>query len=181
MLYNETVMLKNGQEILLRNGCGDDAVAVLENFNRAHGETDYLLTYPEESHFTEVQERAFLEGKASSPNEAEILAIVDGCVAGTAGIDAIGGQYKLRHRAEYGVSILRAYWGLGIGRALTRACIACARQAGYTQLELTVVAENARAVALYRSLGFTECGRNPRGFRSRESGYQETLHMRLEL
>lgn len=181
MQYNETVTLKDGQDILLRSGCGDDAAAVLENFQVTHAETDYLLTYPEESRFTEAQERAFLERKSSSPNEVEILALMDGRVVGMAGIDSIGAQYKVRHRAEYGVSILRAYWGLGIGRALTQACIRCARQVGYTQLELTVVAENARAMALYRSLGFIEYGRNPRGFLSRESGYQETVHMRLEL
>lgn len=29
--------------------------------------------------------------------------------------------------------------------------------------------------------GFTEFGRNPRGFRSRLSGYQELVYMRLEL
>ena len=98
-----------------------------------------------------------------------------------AGIDAVGGRYKLRHRAEFGVSVAREYWGLGIGRALLNACIDCARQAGYTQLELDVVADNARAMALYTQAGFTEYGRNPRGFRSRTAGYQELVYMRLEL
>ena len=75
----------------------------------------------------------------------------------------------------------RKYWGLGIGRALMNACIDCARQAGYTQLELDVVADNARAMALYTQAGFTEYGRNPRGFKSRTAGYQELVYMRLEL
>ena len=44
----------------------------------------------------------------------------------------------------------------GARSALTGACIGCARQAGYSQLELNVVAENTGAVALYRSLGFVE-------------------------
>ncbi|MCI6588835.1 MAG: GNAT family N-acetyltransferase, partial [Clostridiales bacterium] len=51
----------------------------------------------------------------------------------------------------------------------------------YEQLELTVVAENERAIALYRKAGFVEFGRNPRGFRSRTSGYQEIVHMLLAL
>ena len=99
----------------------------------------------------------------------------------TAGIDAVGTRDKLRHRAEFGVSVLRAYWGLGLGRALTEARIQCAKEAGYEQLELTVVAENERAIALYRKAGFVEFGRNPRGFRSRTSGYQEIVHMLLAL
>ena len=52
---------------------------------------------------------------------------------------------------------------------------------GYTQLELEVVADNERAVSLYRCAGFEEYGRNPRGYRSASSGYQELVHMRLEL
>ena len=40
------------------------------------------------------------------------------------------------------------YWGLGIGRALTEACIEYAKRAGYAQLELEVVAENSSAIGL---------------------------------
>ena len=88
---------------------------------------------------------------------------------------------KGAHRARFGLSILKEYWGMGIGRVLMEASIDCARQAGYTQLELEVVADNERAVSLYRCAGFEEYGRNPRGYRSATSGYQELVHMRLEL
>ena len=62
-----------------------------------------------------------------------------------------------------------------------KACILCAKEAGYTQIELNVVAENERAMSLYKSLGFEEFGRNPRGFNSQVSGYQELVYMLLEL
>ena len=88
---------------------------------------------------------------------------------------------KLKHRAEFGISVDKAYWGLGIGRALTNACIECARAAGYAQLELEAVAENKNALALYESVGFVEYGRNPKGFRSRLTGWQELVLMRLDL
>lgn len=61
------------------------------------------------------------------------------------------------------------------------ACIECAKEAGYSQLELEVVSENSNAIALYKSMGFMEFGRNPRGFRSRYQGWQELILMRLEL
>ena len=77
--------------------------------------------------------------------------------------------------------MLQEYWGLGIGRLLMEASIDCARRAGYTQLELEVVAGNERAVSLYRRAGFEEYGRNPRGYRSAAAGYQELVHMKLEL
>ena len=127
------------------------------------------------------QESRFLARKAESPNEIEVIALMEGKIVGTAGIDAVGAFYKLRHRAEFGVNILKEYWGLGVGRALMEACIQCAREAGYAQLELSVVAENTRAIALYQKAGFVEFGRNPRGFRSRTTGFQEIVFMRLEL
>lgn len=180
MKYNQTVTLKNGAVCLLRGCTAQDAESVLDIFNRTHAETDHLLTYPDESSFTVQQEADFLAEKDQSENAIEIGAFVDGRLVGTAGISPIGGVEKLRHRAEFGIGIEKAAWGLGIGRALTAACIGCAKAAGYAQLELDVVAENSAAIALYRSLGFVEYGRNPRGFRSRYSGWQELVLMCLD-
>lgn len=88
---------------------------------------------------------------------------------------------KIRHRAEFGISVDKDFWGAGIGRALTRACIECAKEASYVQMELEVAAQNERVIALYESEDFVEYGRNPKGFRSRFSGWQELILMRLEL
>lgn len=144
-------------------------------------ETDFLLTYPEESTYTVEEEAEFLKQKAESADEIEILAELNGEVVGTAGIECVARKEKTRHRAEFGISVDKAYWALGIGRALTEACIECAKSAGYVQVELKAVAENKNALALYKSVGFVEYGRNPKGFRSRLSGWQELVLMRLEL
>lgn len=121
--YNKIILLKDGRECCLRNGTENDAQEVLDVFNLTHAETDYLLTYPDENSFTVEQEGAFLKAKTESSNEIEIIAVVDGKIAGTAGIDALGNKYKTKHRAEFGIGIAREFWGLGIGRALTEACI----------------------------------------------------------
>ena len=165
----------------MRNGDAPDGNAVFDIFNATHAETDYLLSYPDENSFDPEQEAHFLEEKTKSPNEIEIIAFIDGKIAGMAGIGAIGTKYKVKHRAEFGISILKEYWGLGLGRALTEACIQCARDAGYVQMELNVVSENKRAISLYQNLGFAEFGRNPKGFLSRTSGFQELIFMLLEL
>ena len=181
MKYNQKVILKNGKEALLRNGDKADGKEVFEVFNLTHAETDYLLSYPDENSYDPEQEAQFLEEKTNSSNEIEIIAVVDGKIAGTAGIEAVGKKFKLKHRAELGISILKEYWGLGLGKALINACFQCAKDACYKQLELNVVAENERAIALYKSFGFVEFGRNPKGFNSRTSGFQELVYMLLEL
>ncbi len=177
---NSTVVLKDGRACILRNGTASDGQALLDVYILTHEQTDYLLTYPEEHSYTAEQEAALLQEKRDSTDEIELLAELDGVIAGCAGINCIGRKEKIRHRAEFGISVDRVYWGLGIGRALTEACIECAKKAGYAQLELEVVAENRAAIALYESVGFKEYGRNPKGFRSRFTGWQEVVLMRLE-
>ena len=181
MTYSEKIVLKNGKEALIRNGTEADGAALLAVFLQTHAETDFLLSYPDENSFTAEEEAQYLKRKTESKNEIELVALADGKVVGCAGIEAVGTKDKVKHRADFGISVLKDYWGLGIGGALTRACIACAKKAGFVQLELQAVAENGRALEMYRKAGFVEYGRNPKGFYSRSGQDQEVVYMRLEL
>ena len=181
MRYATTVVVKGGQELLVRNAVASDARALRETMQRTHAQTDYLLSYPDEQSVDDEQEARSLEEMERSGNEVELVAIIDGRIVGSAGVSAVRSRCKVAHRARFGISILKEHWGMGIGRVLMDTCVDCARQAGYSQLELEVVADNERAVSLYRRAGFEEYGRNPRGYRSAASGYQELVHMRLEL
>ena len=154
MKYYKDIRLKDDRRCILRNGTAEDGKAVLVIFYLTHEQTDWLLSYPDENTFDAEQEADFLQAKTDSPDEIEILAEIDGKVIGTAGFGRIGTKDKVKHRAEMGISVDKDYWGLGIGRALTKACIECAKIAGYSQLELDVVAQNERAIALYESEGF---------------------------
>lgn len=59
------------------------------------------------------------------------------------------------------IAVDAAAHGRGIGRALTAALIADAREAGIEVLTLDARGDNSNALHLYRSLGFTEYGRLP--------------------
>ena len=181
MKYYEEILLKDGRKCVLRNGEEADGEAAFENFNLTHAETDFLLSYPDENSYNAEEEGKFLQEKTDSADEIEIIAEVGGKIAGMAGIEKVGSKFKLKHRAEFGINVLREYWRLGIGRALVNACVKCAKDAGYKQLELDVVADNEAALSLYKRAGFVEYGRNPRGFCSRISGYQPLVYMRLEM
>ena len=183
MRYAKTVELKSGVELLVRNAVASDARALRETTQRTHAETDYLLSYPDEQSIDDEQEARSLEEIERSGNEVELVAVIDGRIVGSAGVSALRSRRKVAHRARFGISILKEYWEMGIGRALMDASIDCARQAGYTQLELEleVVADNERALSLYRRAGFEEYGRNPRGYKSASAGYQELVYMKLEL
>ena len=62
--------------------------------------------------------------------------------------------------------------GRGVGRALGEAAIARARREGYRAMQFNAVVEtNARAVALWRSLGFAILATVPEGFRHPRHGF----------
>lgn len=60
MQYTKTLTTKTGSELYLRNGDAPDGDAALAVFNKTHAETEYLLTYPDESSMTAEQEAEFL-------------------------------------------------------------------------------------------------------------------------
>lgn len=72
---------------------------------------------------------------------------------------------KLSHAAVLGLSVLKAQWGRGLGRALTKAMILEAKNIGISRIELRVREDNGAAIALYESFGFQQEGRLRRAFR----------------
>jgi RimJ/RimL family protein N-acetyltransferase len=91
------------------------------------------------------------------------------------------GREKRRHIAW----ILRMYVaadfaGAGVGRRLLRAAIGHARELpGVAKVNLTVAAENARAVGLYESEGFRTIAREEDAFRDPTPRTELTMSLRL--
>jgi RimJ/RimL family protein N-acetyltransferase len=62
------------------------------------------------------------------------------------------------HRGTLGVGVLPAYRGKGLGRRLLETTLSAAARAGFVRVELSVRADNARAIALYEKLDFVREG-----------------------
>ncbi|MFE9257439.1 GNAT family N-acetyltransferase [Streptomyces sp. NPDC006879] len=75
------------------------------------------------------------------------------------------------------IAVDAAFHGRGVGRALTSALIADARKAGIEVLTLDARGDNANALHLYRSLGFTEYGRLPDFVAVGEHRYDKLFYM----
>ncbi|WP_418427795.1 GNAT family N-acetyltransferase, partial [Anaerotruncus massiliensis (ex Liu et al. 2021)] len=61
----------------------------------------------------------------------------------------------MRHSAGFGIMVHRDWQGRGVGRALMEAALDVADNwLMLTRVELTVFTDNARAIGLYKSLGF---------------------------
>ncbi len=120
--------------------------------------------------------RSRLAGNVGT-RQVAFAALVNGRVVGNAGLHPINDNPRQKHVCSLGISIAEAYQGRGVGRALMNACLDFADNwANYARVELTVHADNARAVKLYESLGFQHEGRL-RDYSFREGGYVDALFM----
>ena len=176
-----SLLLKDGSQCSLRSPRAADAHEILRHMRLTSEESPFMLRYSDEISMGESEEANYLEMIARSADALMVSAFVGGDLAANAGFNPVAGADKCRHRAELGISIKSAYRSLGIGSAIMASLIECARAAGYELLELSVVEENVRALALYDKLGFERCGRIERVFKLRSGGYQSLLLMQRAL
>lgn len=111
------------------------------------------------------------------PNSHQLVAIVDGRQAGNAGLFPAHHSPRRAHAGHVGITVHDDYQGRGVGRALMGALVDLAdKWTPYTRLELTVYADNTRAIALYRSFGFVEEG-VMKQYALRDGRYADALAM----
>lgn len=147
--------------VTIRRGKGEDAAAVLDYLQQIGSETDNLTFGGEGLPVTVSQEEEWLRNLEHSERSACFVAELDGKIVGDASFNT-DERARLCHRGELGISVLKAYWGKGIGRQLMEAVIRFARETAGTEIiHLEVRSDNARAIRLYKSLGFQKIGHFP--------------------
>lgn len=162
------IKLKDGRTAVLRPPTKEDAAPMLDVMRQMSGETDFILSGPEEwDDATMEGEEAFLESRRADTSQCFIVAEVDGKLAGNCCV-AYHLRKKVRHRASVAIGLLKEYWNLGLGTALFEQMIETAKNWGCTQLELEFVEGNTRARALYEKMGFAIVGVKPDAFRLKD-------------
>jgi len=145
--------------IRIREATGADAPALLSYWRRIGGETAFLTFGGEGPGTTAADQRDVLEQMAASDNAIALLAEeadeIVACLTFSGGSRA-----WTRHAGEFGISVVASHWGRGIGRRLLEMLLTWAEGGGVVRkINLRVHPDNARAIALYQSLGFVAEGR----------------------
>jgi hypothetical protein len=168
--------LRDGREVVIRTAAESDAAGLLENINLVGAEEVYVLT----EHVAEdlESERAWIR-QFDGVHAVLYVADARGEIVGQA--DAHRGTLpKNRHTATLGIAIRDGWRDAGLGRLLLAAVLDWMRSQGVEKACLEVFSTNARALALYRSLGFEEEGRRRRHFKVRGE-YVDDVQMALWL
>lgn len=82
------------------------------------------------------------------------------------------------HAGHLGMGIIPAYRGQGLGRRLIETTLQAARNAGIERVELSVHADNSRAVALYEKVGFVREGLARKSVRI-DGRYKDAIQMAI--
>lgn len=173
--------LKDGRICTLKSPGPEDAAQMLACLRVTSEETPFMVRYPEEIDMTAEQEAAFLLSRVKSETAVLIAAQADGKIIGSAGIEPIASRIRLCHRAMFGIAVCREYWNAGLGTALLRQAIICAKELGYEQVELEAVTENTRAVSLYLKNGFVVYGTREHSMRYKDGSYAAEYLMLCQL
>lgn len=161
--------LKDGRNVLIRSPRNEDIQGMLDYLYISAGETDFILRYPEEcSKYTAEAEKALFDRMNAADNEAMLVCLVEGKVAGNCQITWNNG-IKTRHRAGVAIALLSEFWNQGIGTKLFEELIHIAEgNKDILQMELEFVEGNSRARGLYEKMGFRITGVKPNAIRLKD-------------
>ena len=161
--------LKDGRRALIRSPKNEDIQGMLEYLYVSAGETEFIVRYPEEcGKYTAEGEQALFDSVNRADNEAMLVCLVEGKIAGNCQIKWSRG-IKTRHRASVAIALLREYWNQGIGTRLFQELIRIAEDnPDILQIELDFVEGNSRARALYEKMGFRITGVKPNAIRLKD-------------
>ncbi len=136
----------------------DDAAELLDFLKIIGGESDNLTFGAEGLPFSVEDEASFIESMNQNGNLL-LLAKYEDRIVGKVSISRF--PRRMNHRAELGITVLKAEWGKGIGRELMRQAIEHARAQELEILSLEVRSDNTRAIRLYEKYGFQKIGTFP--------------------
>ena len=183
MIYKKKdFILKNETELTLKSPELSDAKMLLDHIIKATGQTDFLVSTPNDYDDDISKEEAFISSFNDSDNYL-ICAYVNGKIIGVCSLKFLKHK-KDKHRAKVGIAIIKEYWGLGIGSIMFDEMIEISRNTPFIeQIELDggVISQNERAISLYKKKGFVKTGNIPHQLKLNDGTYLDGELMTLFL
>lgn len=135
----------------------EDAASFLQLSKQLDEETKFMLYEPGERKFTAKQQEQMIHRFIENKYTTIFVAVEEERIVGFILVNGNHIQRK-RHVASIVIGILQEYSGRGIGTRLFKEVEKWARLQDIWRLELTVMAHNTRAQALYKKVGFEKEG-----------------------
>ncbi len=137
----------------IRSAVEKDAEALSKLRVQVDGETENLDREKGEAYIDEAGFAKIIRDDSNTFNSLFLVAETDGQLAAFS--RCAGKQLKRTyHQTEFGVAVLKKYWGYGIGQHLLIESIRWADANQIKKMTLSVLETNVKAVMLYKKHGF---------------------------
>lgn len=176
MIIEDKIIEYKNLRWVLRCPTENDAAQLSELRVSIDGETEYLDREPGEGLLTPEDFKNIIHKDSMEEKTLFLVAELDGKIVGFA--RCVGsGLSRFRHKAEFGICILKAYWGYAIGKVLLENILIWADTVGIKKISLTVVETNTKAIQLYKHYGFVEEGILVKDRIHKDGNYYNTVIM----
>lgn len=154
VIINNEEYQVNGLSYTIRSAVERDAETLSELRLQIDGETEYMDRERGEGFIDIAGFEQLIKSDSESGRNIFLVAVVDGRIVGYSRCE--GSKLKrLSHKVEFGICVLKDFWGYGIGRNLLKESITWADFNGVKKMNLHVLEINTKAIQLYEKFGFT--------------------------
>ncbi|RFU70601.1 GNAT family N-acetyltransferase [Peribacillus saganii] len=157
MYINKQEFIVNGLKHTIRSAIAEDANQLSDLRLQIDGETENLDRAKGEAFIDAQGFEQIIKKDTENPRNIFLVAVVDGRIVGFSRCEG-SHLNRFSHKVEFGIAVLKEFWGFGIGKSLLKQSIAWADANGIKKITLHVLETNEKAIRLYEKLGFEEEG-----------------------
>lgn len=161
---------------VIRPARREDAASLSKARLQIDGETENLDRERGEAYIDEAGFMELIEEDTASETNLFLVAEADGRIAGFSRC-AGNALKRTSHQVEFGVGVLKEYWGWGIGKELLTQSVHWADTNGIKKMTLKVLETNEKAILLYEKHGFAVEGVLRADKLLRDGNYYNTVVM----
>ncbi|MCA1054045.1 GNAT family N-acetyltransferase [Rossellomorea aquimaris] len=137
----------------IRSAVTQDAKALSDVRVKIDGETENMDREPGEAFMDERDFKKLIKGDSESQKNLFLVAEAGERIVGFSRCEG-NNLARSSHRVEFGVGVLKDYWGHAIGRNLLHESIRWADSESIRKITLSVLETNEKAINLYKDFGF---------------------------
>ncbi|MDD8049145.1 MAG: GNAT family N-acetyltransferase [Thomasclavelia sp.] len=156
----------------------EDAKDIIEYLKLVGSETNNL-TFGKDIKINEFEEASFIQEIIDSEKNVMLLGFVEDKIVSVGSLTTSSSK-RLDHHTNLGISVLKEYWHMGIGKMMVEELIDYAKNHKIEIIDLEVKADNVNAISLYKKLGFKEFGYYKDYFKI-DNEYFDAVYMSLYL
>ncbi|MGG0753070.1 N-acetyltransferase family protein [Brevibacillus laterosporus] len=153
MIINKQEFFVNGINYTIRSAIEKDAKDLSELRLQIDGETENLDREKGEAFIDVPGFERIIKTDTENKRNLFLVAVVHDRIVGFSRCE--GNHLKrFSHKIEFGVCVLKDFWGYGMGKNLLKESIFWADSNGIKKITLNVLETNDKAIKLYKKLGF---------------------------